>query len=369
MDIDLYAVLDLPVHSTAEQIQARIESLEKDVSNQPETEATHRQKQLLLDARATLLHTEKRAEYDKQTMAKRNFEQARAREKPVPLKVGNLEIETWVAVEPAFTAYPDTGLFLLQDGELEAWLRWSLGQRQRANWVREIAMQSRSSDTPFMEYEMLLRLINANRPLVLYPKGGRPGSQSTTVEQVSDIPKLADKQWSLFVERLPYLLDWIAQYGDRTILERLESFPAHPIADVQLERLIYIIDPQTLAPSAMISGITDNKIDFGTLSKWETGNVDVTVTQHGRGFLYGTVSSSAAWITLSQDKIIGASTTLQIGLDRSKLSSGEQIAGTVSINLVDGRVAPIVIEVFVEQRTVAQSVGNVFNNIFKKRGG
>lgn len=362
IDVDFYAFLDLPVNSTPEQIQQRLDEMQKSVEAQPQAdEKVLREKQILKDAQTTLLNPENRKKYDEQIITKREFERKREREKPVPLKISSVEVNDWVSLEDALVTNPDLGLFLLQDGEIEAWLRWSLGQKQRANWVREIANRSLSSDTPFMEFEELLRLINANRPLALYERGGRPGNGTPPlINQTNEIPVLADRNWRLFTHRLEYVLEWIAQYGDSEVLDKLNALPRSEMPDVQLERLIFAINPQIPAPGIKIEGLTDNKIDFGTLSKWESAAVDITIAQTGRGFLYGTISSKATWIKLSQNTIAGPKTTFQVSLDRGNLTSGAGNSGTVVLNLMDGRLPAMQIEVVVEQRTTWQSVKNIF---------
>lgn len=362
IDVDFYVFLSLPVNAMPEQIQQRLDEMQKSIEDQPQNnEKVLREKQILEDAQATLLDLKNRQRYDEQIKTKHEFERKREYEKPTPLKVSSVEVSDWISLEDALTTNPDLGLFLLQDGEIEAWLRWSLGQKQRANWVREIANKSRTSDVPFMEFEELLRLINANRPLVLYESGESPGNGLLPlINQTNEIPGLADKNWRLFAQRLEYILDWIAQYGNSEVLDKLNKLPRSEVPDIQLERLVFAINPQIPTPGAKIEGVTDNKIDFGILSKWESAAVDIIITQTGRGFLYGTISSTAPWIQLNQNIITGPETNLHVSIDRANLASGSGNSGTIVLNLLDGRLPALQIEIIVEQRTTWQSVKNIF---------
>lgn len=362
IDIDFYDFLELPINVSSEEIQFRIEEMERTLSEISVTDdELARRRQILNDARIVLLEPVNREKYDTQIATKLEFERKRQKEKAMPLLIGNIEVHDWLALEQALLANPDQGLYLLKDGEIEAWVRWSLGQRQRANWVKGVGVRANQSHTPFMEYEELIRLVNANRPLILYERGGGPkNGKSVTVNQVTEVPRLADDNWALFVMHIDYVLDWIAQNETSDIMSNYWSSSQDAIPDIQLERLIHLIDPEIAPPGIRIEGVNDNQIDFGTLSKWEDSTLEVEIVQEGRGFLYGSLSSNADWITLNQNTFAGSRTKIHIGLDKAKLQSGNSNSGTIVINAVDGRVAPVRLEVRVEQRTTWQSMKNIF---------
>ncbi|MBK9748841.1 MAG: hypothetical protein IPO91_18965 [Chloroflexi bacterium] len=361
IDVDFYAFLDLPITATVDQIRQRIEVLEAQVDSQSGDEQAVRQNQVLQDVRTTLLDIEKRRRYDAQLNAKREFQRRRDREKPVPIIVADASVGNWIALESTLDQFPDEGLFLLQDGEIEAWLRWSLGQKQRAAWTRDIADRSIKSDAPFLEFEEFQRLINPNRPFVLYGQGGHPKQGSPLqLNQIGDVVTLADKHWELFRLRLEYILDWIAESPNETVLEKYRQMPPSSNPDIQLERLLYIIDPQLPAPQALIQGVSGQTIDFGLLSKWERSEHTIEIVQAGRGYLFGTVRASADWLKLSTAHFEGRSSELRVEVVPSKLVAEQDNRCEITFNFLDGRIPPQSLEVLVRQRTAWQSITSVF---------
>ena len=130
-----------------------------------DSEANDRYMSLIVLARRTLLDEEKRSAYDGELSERRVNAASRDEAKPMPLRADGVLVHSWAELEPALGDRPQQVLSLLQDGEIEAWLRWSLNQRQYANWVRNLAQRSRESATPLMEVEELLRL--STTPIVL----------------------------------------------------------------------------------------------------------------------------------------------------------------------------------------------------------
>lgn len=364
IDIDFYSFLDIDLHSTKNQIEQRLNSLQNELEQRllVNDAISAREWRLLESARAILLDGGKKQQYDKAVVEKRAAERKKQQSKPVPLIIGQYEVYNWFALEEALDANPTRGLFLLQDGEIEAWLRWSLGQKQKASWIHAIAERSRQSDTPFLEFQELQRLINPTRPLVLYDKGDGPGVGSPPViKRIDEIPILADTHWVLFVNRLKYILDWITLYSGSNL--RLNPAWLEGDPNIQLERLLFQIDPK-LVPCKVkieIADTIDRKIDFGTISKWETIESKVSIIQEGRGYLYGILSASHGWIKLSQKTIAGKTTEVDVSLDRAKLESGKENKGYISLYLLDGRLPTIQVDVTVNQRTTWQSVKNIFN--------
>lgn len=361
IDVDFYAFLDIDFNSTQGRIQQRIKTLQDELEQRSASGITSsREWRLLEDARTVLLNGEQKKQYDKALAEKRAAERKKQQSKPVPLVIGQCKVYDWFSLEKALDDNPSRGLFLFQDGEIEAWLRWSLGQKQKANWVRAIAERSKQTDTPFFEFDELQRLINPSRPLILYDKGGRPNVGShPIIKDIDEIPPLADAHWALFVSRLKYILDWIALYSGRDFKINPALLEGDP--NIQLERLLFHINPKLVPPQVKIEGTANGKIDFGTISKWENIGSKVNIIQAGRGYLYGTLSVSHEWIKLSQTTVAGRTTTIDITLDRAKLGVGKENKGHISLYLLDGRLPTIQIDVTVHQRTTWQSVKNIFS--------
>lgn len=370
IDIDFYAFLGLPILASVEEIQNKLNQLERNLGTLSNgNNSATREQQLISDARNILLALERRKKYDEQVTAKRNFERHRDREKPVPIIVGDVEIYDWISLEKILDQYPDEGLFLLQDGEIEAWLKWSLGQKQRSAWTREIASRSLRSDTPFLEFEEFQRLINPNRSFVLYEQGGHPRQGiPIRLHQIADIPKLADSNWSIFRLRLDYILDWMAEISDQDVLKGYLAIPASENADIQLERLLYSIDPQLPTPQVSLQGVSDQTIDFGLLSKWERAEREIEIIQSGRGYLYGMVKTSAGWLKMSTTHFGGRKSALSIEVIPSKLIAEQDNQCQLTFSFLDGRLPPISVNIIVRQRTTWQSVTNVFNRETKSVG-
>lgn len=362
IDVDFYAFLGLPTSSPDDVIHRKLDELESKLATAPNNDdATLRERQVIRDARDTLLSPERRKKYNEQIASKQAFEKQRAQEQPIPIIIAGVEISDWVSLEKALDQHCDEGLFLLKDGEIEAWLRWSLGQKQRANWTREIATNSLKSDTPFLEFEQFQRLINPNRPLILYERGGRPGvGNPVIVQQIGDIPKLADKHWGLFRQHLEYILDWITEVTDHEALKSYFSITESGNNDIQLERLLYAIDPRLPPAEVAVEGVKDQTIDFGILSKWEHAEREIIITQSGRGYLYGSVKASANWLNVDTTHFEGIKNKLHIEVIPAKLIAEQDNQCQITINLIDNRIPPITVNVIVRQRTAWQSVTNTF---------
>ena len=295
-------------------------------------------------------------------MAKRAaFATERDAAKPVPLRINGASVMTWHELEAALDTHPDLGLALLQDGEIEAWLRWSLGKKQLADHVHNISQRAVRSKTPFMEQQELLRLISAQRPLVLYAPGKGPGDGDVVVVRtVAEIPRLADAHWVRFVQQSDYVIDWAAQYGTPQIADRLSQYSASDDAAIWLERLVAAIAPDHPSPELDIQGIPGLQIDFGDVSAWSTPTHTFTVRQQGRGYLYGQLRTTAPWLKLSPKAFAGKATQIVVEADRAALQSGSENQASIVIEPLDGRVAAVEIAVSVHQKTLWKSVTGLF---------
>lgn len=320
---------------------------------------------VLIGAAAAVFDSdEARAAYD-QTLDAQKPEPFEVEEpepqQPVPLLVGSTEVYAWEELEPALEQDPDLGSFLLQDGEIEAWVRWSLGEAERANWLRMISKKCAESDTPQLVFDEFLRLLNPRRPLIVYAPGQGTGTASAPViNHINDIPAMADAYWDLFVLRLETILDWMAQNTDGQALEKYQRLPPSNNLHIQMERLLFAIDPHLIPPMVTIRGGDFNQIDFGTVTGNQAPTITLEITQSGRGYLYGTITKSEPWIHIDQHEMEGSRTVVEVGLVPSQLVEGAHHIGTINLHLLDGRVPDIAIQVLARHHTTWQTVKNIF---------
>lgn len=360
-DVNLYQKFGLTMEAAEANIRQTLETAEARLPAGGSSEV-EREKSLVALARRILLDADRRKEYDAQLRQKQAFEQEKAAKKSAPLHVNGTEVHDWLSLESILAAHPHEGLYLLQDGEIEAWLRWSLNHHQRANWVKEIAERSRTSHTPYMVFEELLRLVNGNRPFVMYSRGQGPAEGPVvTARQLREIPPLADKHWSLFITQFDYLLQWVAFQDEGTILAKYRRFPPHESGDVQLERLLYCLDERLAAPGLVVEGeASQNVVDFGTIRKWDAPSKQIKIKHAGRGYLYGSIKSSNSWLTADKAFFAGPETVVTLVLNKEQLPAGEKSQAVVTLYPVDGRLRPVEIQVIVTQQTTWGSVKSLF---------
>lgn len=360
-DVDLYQALELDESMTAEQLEQILDARATNLDEENGDDTIRRVQKLIDLAHQVLLDPQKRKEYDEQLSQKREFAKARDAIEPVPLHVNGSTVDTWLALESVLETHPHEGLDLLQDGEIEAWVRWSLGEKQRANHILNLAERAKRSVTPFMEYQEFLRLINGNRPLILYPKGmGPKETDAVTVHRAVDIPTLADQEWQLFVTQLDYVVDWLAQYAAPDLIDELATYGDTDNAEVTLERLIATIAPDHPNPKAVLQDIKGYCIKFGDVNAWSTPTHTFTIRQQGRGYLYGQLHTTADWLKIEPSSFSGEQTSVVVTADRQHMQSGKTNAAEVVIELLDGRAEPLRIDVSAHQKTVWQSVTGFF---------
>jgi len=362
-DVDLYQDLDLDISMTTEEIEWILQAKEQEVDKTTsEDEAAQREKKRIMLARRILLDAEKRTSYNEQLAQKHRWAAARDAMKPVPLAVNGTHIAAWTELESVLEAHPHQGLSLLQDGEIEAWLRWSLGDRQRADQVYGVSLRSNRSATPFMEFDELLRLVNGNRPLVLYPKGSGPDSKNAVaVHHMGEIPQLADEHWQLFVTQFDYVVDWLAQYAAPDVIDSFNQYGDTDNTEIGLERLVSIIKPSQRPPGIQINNAPNNRIDFGDVNAWSKPAHTFEIKQEGRGYLYGRITTTVDWLSVNTLSFAGINTSVVAQVDKGKIQSGADNQGEIVIMPLEGRIDPIRIRVSANQKTFLQSVAGLFS--------
>src|SRR5690606_19890593 len=94
---------------------------------------------------------------------------------------------------------------------------------------------------------------------------------------------------------------------------------------VQLERLLYLIQPDLPAPQVVIGSLTDQKIDFGEIGRLglSSPKSQFSITRQGRGYLYGEVKSMSEWVKIEPLTFEGDTTSFEVSLNRGKLESGK----------------------------------------------
>lgn len=359
-DIDFYRLLHLDPAADAAQLEAALALAEADLGAAADGEGAARRRQLLALARRTLLDAERRQVYDEALQARRAYAADRRRAEVVPLHVNGETVQTWDEVEPVLSRHLDQGLAFLQDGELAAWLRWSLNQRRRAAWVEALAERAGESATPAMALEELLRLSNPDRPLYVYAQGTAPPTPPAfCLRQPADLPRVVDAHWAVCLDQLDYILDWLALHADRKLFAQYSAYPATDNSAIRLERLVALLDPTMEPPQLQVDETPDGRLDLGTLQAWESPRHSLTLRRTGRGYLYGTLATSAAWLELDKTAFAGATTTISLLVLPSKLE-GNQGEATLTIQPLDGRVAPTTIRVQVARRTLLESVKHLW---------
>ncbi len=363
VEIDFYRILGLPLDAPPEEIERRIYERQQKLALAPFPDKTvnDREQQALIDAYATLLDSQQRETYNNLLLQKRSYDAARLQAQTVPLIVGETPVETWQALERALAADPEHGLFLLRDGEIEAWVRWGLGEVRQANWVRTVAMDTQQSETPYMVFNEFLRTLNPARPLVLhYGEQSLRAGMSVTLNTAKEFGALADQHWALFTSHFDLVLDWMTQGNKKAIFERYQRLPTSDNVNIQLERLIYTINPKVMPPMVTIEGGDFNIIDFGTVTGNQQSSTTLRIVQSGRGYLYGTISTPNLWLTLSEETFAGPSTTITASVVPNLITEGAIHIGRISLQLLDGRIPDITLEVRLQHRTTWQSMKNIF---------
>lgn len=360
-DVDLYQILRLDRSMAGEKIELSLDAREVEVGSNPDAEIAEREKKLIMLARRILLDPMQRTSYDEQLSQRQRWAAERDAQQPVPLAVNGTHVATWIELEPILEAHPHDGLKLLQTGEVEAWLRWSLGDSQRADQVRMLSDQATRSATPFMEFEELLRLVNGNRPLVLYAKSSGLGSKNAvTIHHAAEIPELADKHWQLFTTQFDYITDWLAQYSAPNVIDALNQYAQTDNTQIWLERLIYTIKPDHNPPSIQITNAPNNLIDLGDVKTWSSPTHAFGIKHEGRGYLYGRIATTVDWLLVNASTFAGKSTSITVQVDKGKMQTGANNQGEIKITPLDGRIDPIRIRVSASQKTFLQSVTGLF---------
>lgn len=355
---DFYDLIGLPPFvSELEQIERRLNDYEGEINkiSKDEIEVEGR-REVLAEARATLLDPEKRRAYDQELQRLRSEQENLP---TIPLSINGIEVEHWHELEPVLSREPDEGLMLLLDGEIEGWVRWSLEQPNRANIIQNIAARSLQEQLPLMGLQDLLLYINPERPFSLHGPGERQ-SDPPTIRTVTDIPATADKHWELFVICFNYIIRWIDTYSDDAqegvILEKYNKVQPLGSTNIQLERLLFAINPQLAAPQVSFSGIEGRTIDFGTMRRWDKPKHTFSIRQSGRGYLYGLITTSDDWLVIDPDRFEGKTSDITVTIDRQKIPTGAESRGSLRIELVDNRIEPIVIELVAHQAGLLQSL-------------
>lgn len=362
-DVDLYQIFSLAMSMTGEEIELILEAREAALGDITGFEIAERENKLIMLARRIFLNPEQRASYDEQLVEKKQWAAGRDAQQPVPLAINGTHVATWMELEVVLEAHPEEGLLLLQDGEVEAWLRWSLGDSQKADQVRSLSAQANRSATPFMEFDELLRLVNGHRPLVLHAKGNGPDSKSAVIiRHPVDITQLADKHWQLFVTQFDYVTDWLAQYSAPHVIDALNQYTETDNTEIWLERLINIIQPDHMPPGIQISNAPDNRIDLGDINAWANPTHNLGIKHEGRGYLYGQITTTPEWLLVNTTSFAGQSTQITVHVDKKKLPSSGDNHGKIVIMPLDGRINPIRIQVSVHQKTFLQSVTRLFGS-------
>ena len=361
-DTDLYALFGLSHGATTEEIESELDTLAQSLDGENEI-AVERIRALIVKARHTLLDSERRAAYDHELQERVAFASQRDEAKPVPLRANGAVVAQWSDLESALGEDRRFALELLQSGELEAWLRWSLNQRQRANWVGYLAQRCAVSDTPLMEVEELMRLSNPARPLHLY----RPGQDASrgpllSIPAADTLPQVADRQWADLVRLFIYVRDFALLDMNPDQLERYRSFPESDDVNIQLERLLFAIDPSLPPPKVELSGVDlEQGIDFGAVQSWSKPTVSFEIRSFGRGYLYGTITVSKSWLRVTPGTFAGEKTRFTVEPDTSQLASGQDQVATIHITTADGRGESLSFDVHTHQRTFFQSVKSWFD--------
>jgi curved DNA-binding protein CbpA len=361
-DIDFYQLLQLAREATSSEIERALAEAETQISSALETdEATTRHRKLIILARHTLLEPARRAAYDQALQEKHAFAARRDANKPVPLQVNGQTVATWESLESVLELHPKQGFELFQDGEIEAWLRWSLHQRQRANWVHELVTRSKQSATPQMEYEEFLRLLNAVRPFRLFAPKQEAAEPLATTATVTEVPALVDKHWNVCFLQFEYLWDWVRLHAQPEILTKYAAYPVSQDTNIQMERLLFCIDPTLPSPELVVRGTDKGVVDFGTIQSWNSAVKELEIVQKGRGYLYGTIMVSAPWIVVTPATFAGAITKLTVKINTLEIKQGADHNGQIMLSPLDGRIAQIAIPVHIQQRSLFQSVKSLFS--------
>lgn len=350
--VDYYRALSISPDTNSEFIANRINEIEEELRHRPSDRAAIRDRRLLRESKRILLNEEERRQYDVELKA---VERSR---RPIPLRVGANKLYEIDAIVPSFDENPREAVELLLDGDIEAWLRWSLGNKQDADAVRRVAQIARDDKSPYFALDGLIRAINQNHPLSLYELKVLHGLGTTPrLNTPIDLIAWADKYPRVIASGLGFILPWVRQ-KNAIVYEKLEQVQKNGFKNdinVTLERLLAAIDPNLLAPAITISGTQSNwRIDFGRFSKTTggTGSRTLGITNNGRGYVYGIAKSNVSWLEISPSHFSGNSCSVKITPIYSEIFPLQvgYYSARITINLIDNRVQPVSIDVKIEVR-------------------
>lgn len=286
--------------------------------------------------------------------------------RPVALRYPGREIIQLADLADGIEQDPPQLLNLLLNGEIEAWLRWSLGENEQADWVRSLAQFSRQQSDPYGGLWQLWQYARPEKTPVLV--GWQTQQKQLTrvdLTHLATIPALADQFHWLFVAQLPALEEWLAGFpAGQAILTHYQRFA--PAADpaIQLERLLFCIDPGRVVPQVRCKGLNkEGQMEVKNLTQEQTFSFQLL--QQGRGFLYGQLATNTTWLQVTPTWFSGPETAVLFTLRPELFPAAGVYVGHIMVYLNDNRRPPLTIPVQVHVPNVLRKMRQLLNGLFE----
>ena len=181
------------------------------------------------------------------------------------------------------------------------------------------------------------------------------------IDCVANLPAKADRNWDLCVTQFAYILEWVLLNDEAGVAEKYSRYDASEDINIQLERLLFCINPSLPPPELHLEDVDEEGIDFGVVQAWSRPSVTFKIVHSGRGYLYGTIRTKQPWLRVTPEAYSGSTTLVTVELDASQLISEQDQEAKIAITSVDGRGKPTVLPVQMHQRTFFQSIKSLFN--------
>jgi hypothetical protein len=353
-DEDYYRIIGLELVATVEMIERRLNALAREDDPPAGLDVI----------RETLLTPEKKQAYDQQLIAKRAYDNEKAKRPPVPLMIQDNAINSMYELEQYADENPDEVLFHITDGEVSAWLEWAHGRRNEAAKVAEYGIRMQTTRVPYMDLDALFRQYNSGRPLVLYEPNKKPGEgDHPAIHRFEDLVAVAEEHPKHAHLHAEYILDWLGIIGQEALVDEVANIEPYLNINVQLERLLYHVEPSLPPPKAVIVGLEDNILDFDTVGRLSSPKRKFTIKHKGRGYLYGQLKGDSAWFSINMTEFSGKETDIEIQLIGAEMPVGDAVNGVLLIRLCDGRASMIKIPVRAYRETAAQNIQRYFKQL------
>ncbi len=157
---------------------------------------------------------------------------------------------------------------------------------------------------------------------------------------IAEFVRIAETRWEDGVYHLyqGHLQTWLLGMNRHDLADKAKSICAQFIdQSAGLEEFLRAANPQLRPP---VLAVDTPVVDFGGLAKGDARQVELKITNRGRGYLHGTITSRVPWVVPATTRIgcaSGATQTIQMKIDTRTLDEGSQRADSLEINTNGGK--------------------------------